>query len=157
MPNQTEEKVKAERSEQLLALEKMMSEEYRAWFTGKEVEVLLEEEVLIQGSPYWVGYSREYVKQAVSLERLKQAELPEQQKQAKMSERQKQVKMTEQQKQVKMSEQQKQVKMSGQLTQVPPSDGLTQAAGQEDDFSGRVIKGRMKGFLTSEIMEFIPF
>ena len=157
MPNQTEEKVKAERSEQLLALEKMMSEEYRAWFTGKEVEVLLEEEVLIQGSPYWVGYSREYVKQAVSLERLKQAELPEQQKQAKMSERQKQVKMSEQQKQVKMSEQQKQVKMSGQLTQVPPSDGLTQAAGQEDDFSGRVIKGRMKGFLTSEIMEFIPF
>ena len=148
MTNQTEEKVKAERSEQLLALEKMMSEEYRAWFTGKEVEVLLEEEVLIQGSPYWVGYSREYVKQAVSLERLKQAELPEQQKQAKMSERQKQV---------KMSEQQKQVKMSGQLTQVPPSDGLTQAAGQEDDFSGRVIKGRMKGFLTSEIMEFIPF
>ena len=148
MPNQTEEKVKAERSEQLLALEKMMSEEYRAWFTGKEVEVLLEEEVLIQGSPYWVGYSREYVKQAVSLERLKQAELPEQQKQAKMS---------EQQKQAKMSERQKQVKMSGQLTQVPPSDGLTQAAGQEDDFSGRVIKGRMKGFLTSEIMEFIPF
>lgn len=104
MPNQVDERVKAERSDQLLALEAVMSGEYRAWFTGKEAEVLLEEEVLIQGSPYWVGYSREYVKLAVPSERLRQ-----------------------------------------------------EAREDGNGFGGKVIKGRVKGCLTLEIMEFIPF
>lgn len=47
-------------------LEKQMSKEYRNLWIGKEVEVLLEEEQEIYGKKYMVGYTREYIKIALS-------------------------------------------------------------------------------------------
>ncbi len=65
MDHQVPEPVKAARSEELLKLEGQMSEEYRKRFLGKELQVLLEEPVTIEGKPYMTGYTREYVKVAV--------------------------------------------------------------------------------------------
>ena len=49
MENQVPEEIKTRRSEELLALEKEMSEAYREKFLGKENQVLLEEPVQIGG------------------------------------------------------------------------------------------------------------
>ena len=65
MPDQVPEPVKTRRSAELLALEKEMSEAYRASFLGRETEVLLEEPVEIGGVRYMVGHTKEYVKAAV--------------------------------------------------------------------------------------------
>lgn len=65
MPDQIPEPVKTRRSEELLTLEKEMSREYRQRFLHTAQEVLLEEEVPIQGSAWLVGHTREYVKVAV--------------------------------------------------------------------------------------------
>ena len=65
MPDQVPEPVKTKRSAELLALEKEMSEAYRASFLGRETEVLLEEPVEIGGVRYMVGHTKEYVKAAV--------------------------------------------------------------------------------------------
>ncbi len=67
MPDQVDEAVKAERSEALLKLEAEMSKAYRESFIGKKVQVLLEEEAIIGGNSYAVGFTREYVKMAVPL------------------------------------------------------------------------------------------
>lgn len=65
MPDQIPESVKARRSEELLTLEREMSREYRQTFLHTPQEVLLEEEVRIQGAVWLVGHTREYVKVAV--------------------------------------------------------------------------------------------
>lgn len=65
MENQVPEPVKSERSEELLSLETELSVAYRQSFLGKETEVLLEECVEIEGTPYMLGHTREYVKAAV--------------------------------------------------------------------------------------------
>lgn len=65
MKDQIPEQEKGKRSEILLALEKQMSHEYRASFLGKKVEVLLEEQVEIDGISYMVGHTKEYVKVGV--------------------------------------------------------------------------------------------
>lgn len=65
MPDQIAEEIKTERSNVLLALEQEQSKEYRASFTGKKVNVLLEEEKEIEGKLYWLGHTGEYVKVAV--------------------------------------------------------------------------------------------
>ena len=65
MPDQIPEPVKTRRSEELLTLEKEMSREYRQRFLHTAQEVLLEEEVPIQGAAWLVGHTREYVKVAV--------------------------------------------------------------------------------------------
>lgn len=67
MPDQVEETVKALRSDELLALEKQMSKAYRQSFLGKEVSVLLEEEILLDGVSFAVGFTREYVRMAIPL------------------------------------------------------------------------------------------
>ena len=59
------ETVKAERSRILLSLEDTMSKEFRAYYIGKKVEILLEEESKIGEEAYMVGHTREYVKCAV--------------------------------------------------------------------------------------------
>lgn len=68
MPNQVSEEEKTERSAQLLALEKKMSEEYRNYYLGEKVTALLEEELIIDGKKYYTGYTREYVKVAFETE-----------------------------------------------------------------------------------------
>ncbi len=65
MPDQIPEEVKTVRSNALLDLETCQSKEFRAGFIGKEVDVLLEEEKCIEGQPYWIGHTKEYVKIAL--------------------------------------------------------------------------------------------
>lgn len=69
MPGQIPETVKTERSNELLELEKKMSREFREYYLGKETEVLLEEETVIDGVTYYVGFTKEYVKVAVKSEK----------------------------------------------------------------------------------------
>lgn len=70
MEGQIEESLKSRRSEELFALEAEMSGEYRRSFLGKTNQLLLEEELFIDGKPYMSGYTREYVRGLVSLEAL---------------------------------------------------------------------------------------
>ncbi|MEH2930250.1 tRNA (N(6)-L-threonylcarbamoyladenosine(37)-C(2))-methylthiotransferase MtaB [Candidatus Ventrimonas sp. KK005] len=65
MPDQVPEEVKTQRSEELLALERKMSFEYRQSFIGKRQQVLLEETMEIEGKSYLTGHTKEYVKVAV--------------------------------------------------------------------------------------------
>ncbi|MDE7267443.1 MAG: tRNA (N(6)-L-threonylcarbamoyladenosine(37)-C(2))-methylthiotransferase MtaB [Lachnospiraceae bacterium] len=65
MPNQISEAVKTKRSAILQEIERMDSEKFRAYYMGKEVEVLFEEEKEIDGTRYFTGHTREYVKVAI--------------------------------------------------------------------------------------------
>ncbi|MEI3176759.1 MAG: tRNA (N(6)-L-threonylcarbamoyladenosine(37)-C(2))-methylthiotransferase MtaB [Lachnospiraceae bacterium] len=68
MSGQVREEIKTKRSHLALALEKRLSEEFRSFYDGKETEILLEEIHEIEGKPYMVGFTREYVKAAVPIE-----------------------------------------------------------------------------------------
>ena len=65
MPNQVPEDIKTKRSAILQEIECTDSEKFRAYYIGKEVEVLFEEEKEIGGIKYFIGHTREYVKVAV--------------------------------------------------------------------------------------------
>lgn len=65
MAEQIPEPVKNQRSNELLALNKQMSQAYRESFIGKTTRVLLEEQVEIKGKTYLTGYNGEYVKMAL--------------------------------------------------------------------------------------------
>lgn len=65
MQGQLTEKVKAQRSDEMLALHERRAKEYETSMFGKTLEVLLEEEIKIDGHAYYVGHSREYIKTAV--------------------------------------------------------------------------------------------
>lgn len=69
MPMQVPEQVKSERSAGLLELEKVMSQNFRNFYLGKEVTVLLEEEFIYEGKKYFTGYTKEYVKTAFQTEK----------------------------------------------------------------------------------------
>ena len=64
MPNQVPENIKNVRSAELIELGDRMSQEFRAYYLDKEEEALFEEETIIDGKGYYVGYTREYVKVA---------------------------------------------------------------------------------------------
>ena len=64
MKDQIPENVKKLRSADLIELGDRMSQEFRAFYLGKEEEVLFEEESVIDGMKYYVGYTKEYVKVA---------------------------------------------------------------------------------------------
>ena len=49
----------------LLELDERRRQEYMEGFFGKELEVLMEEEVEIDGVRYWTGHTREYLRVAV--------------------------------------------------------------------------------------------
>jgi len=68
LPGQVSDRVKTIRSNILLDLEKKQSEEFRAFFVGKEVEVLFEETKEIEGKPYQIGHTKDYIKVALSTE-----------------------------------------------------------------------------------------
>ena len=74
MENQVPETVKAERSDELLALEQAMSREYRQLFEGKETLVLFEEPEEIEGRSYITGFTPQYVRAALPTESPSQAE-----------------------------------------------------------------------------------
>ena len=65
MQNQVPESIKTKRSAILQEIERTDSEKFRAYYIGKEVEVLFEEEKEIDGTKYFIGHTREYVKVAV--------------------------------------------------------------------------------------------
>lgn len=65
MEGQLTETVKAKRSEKMLELHDRRAKEYENSMLGKQLELLLEEEMTIHGEAYLVGHSREYVKAAV--------------------------------------------------------------------------------------------
>ena len=66
MENQVPEEVKTKRSAELIALSERMSNEFRAYYLGKDEEVLFEEKADINGEEMYVGYTREYVKVAAA-------------------------------------------------------------------------------------------
>lgn len=65
MPDQVSNLLKTKRSEELFALEQKHSVEFRAYYVGREVEVLLEEEKEVNGTRYMLGHTRDYVKVVV--------------------------------------------------------------------------------------------
>lgn len=69
MEHQIPEIVKTRRSNELLELEKRMSKEFRDYYIGKNVKVLMEEAVEYQGNTYYTGYTEEYVKVAVKTDK----------------------------------------------------------------------------------------
>ena len=65
MEGQITEAVKSKRSEQMLGLHEEHAAQYEQSMFGQVLEVLLEEEITLQGESYYIGHSREYVKTAV--------------------------------------------------------------------------------------------
>ena len=65
MEGQIPEDVKTRRSHILIELGKKQEKAYMESFMGKEVEVLFEETMEIQGETYWIGHTREYIKTGV--------------------------------------------------------------------------------------------
>lgn len=65
MEHQIPEQIKTLRSNELLELDKQKRAKYEAYFLGKEVEVLMEESVQIDGVTFQVGHTKEYVKVAL--------------------------------------------------------------------------------------------
>ena len=65
MRGQVPEQIRTQRSNVLLAMEKRQSAEFRRYYIGSEAEILLEEEKEINGVPYLVGHTKDYVKAAV--------------------------------------------------------------------------------------------
>ncbi len=61
MPNQIDEKVKALRSEELIATGNVLTQSYRKNLIGKKEELLLEEEKVIKDRQYIVGHTKNYV------------------------------------------------------------------------------------------------
>lgn len=64
MKEQIDESIKTKRSNRLIKLGEAMSDEFRTFYLGKEEEVLFEEKAVINGTEYYVGYTKEYVKAA---------------------------------------------------------------------------------------------
>ena len=61
MPNQVLEQEKNKRSEILLDLTKKQKHQYEQAYLGKEVEVLVEEKVTIDGKEYYRGHTKQYI------------------------------------------------------------------------------------------------
>lgn len=68
MTGQVPDTMKTVRSNQLLALEKEQSKEFRSFYLGREAEVLFEESKQIQGKKYQLGHTVDYVKVALETE-----------------------------------------------------------------------------------------
>lgn len=62
------ETVKAQRSEDLLAMARRHKKDFEAWYVGRRERVLLEEIVEIDGKKYFQGYTDRYVKVAVEFD-----------------------------------------------------------------------------------------
>lgn len=65
MPDQIPEQTKGVRSAKMIQMGEKKQQTYEAFFQGKQVEVLFEEKILLDGTEYWVGHTKEYVKVAM--------------------------------------------------------------------------------------------
>ena len=68
MDNQIPEQIKTARSNELLELGQKKRIKYEEQFVGTTVEVLMEEQIKIDGENYQVGHTKEYVKAALKTE-----------------------------------------------------------------------------------------
>ncbi len=68
LPDQKTNAQKAARSDVLLALTKEQAERYRAGFIGQEEELLLEEEVTLNGERFYKGHTKRYVEGILTAE-----------------------------------------------------------------------------------------
>ena len=62
MPEQLTRAKKAERVASMLEVGERMQREYLASFLGRELSVLVEEEITVDGEKYQAGFSRNYLK-----------------------------------------------------------------------------------------------
>ena len=62
MDGQVPEQIKTERSNRLIALGKEKKQEFERQMLGRSAEVLMEEEMILDGEIWQVGHTREYVK-----------------------------------------------------------------------------------------------
>ena len=62
MDGQLTESQKAIRSDEMLALNEKHSREYEEAMMGRELEILLEEEIEMNGEQWYLGHSKEYIK-----------------------------------------------------------------------------------------------
>lgn len=69
MEGQIPESVKAQRSRQMIELGKRKQAAYERSFLGKDVEVLVEERIVMDGKTYQTGYTKEYIKIALNEEK----------------------------------------------------------------------------------------
>jgi threonylcarbamoyladenosine tRNA methylthiotransferase MtaB len=65
MENQVSDQIKTKRSNELLALHAENSVKYLEKHFEKDLEVLVEEEMSIDGENYFVGHTKEYIRVAV--------------------------------------------------------------------------------------------
>ena len=65
MEHQVPEQIKTERSHVLLALDSAHSRQYMEELRGQQVEILIEENMVIDGVEYQVGHTKEYIRAAV--------------------------------------------------------------------------------------------
>ncbi|SHK58332.1 tRNA (N(6)-L-threonylcarbamoyladenosine(37)-C(2))-methylthiotransferase MtaB [Hespellia stercorisuis] len=69
MENQIPEDVKTARSNEMIAMGHEKQKTYESWFCGRQVEVLVEEQIRLDESTVWTGYTREYMKVALQSDR----------------------------------------------------------------------------------------
>ena len=65
MPNQVPEPEQTKRSNTLLALDERNRKAYEEQFSGKETEILVEEQMEKDGKTYWIGHTKEYIRLAI--------------------------------------------------------------------------------------------
>lgn len=68
MEGQVDESVKSRRSSELLKLESDMSRAYRTMFAGSRADVLIEEIENIDGKPYFMGFTPNYIRVRIPCE-----------------------------------------------------------------------------------------
>lgn len=66
MENQVDDMVKTERSRKLIELEYELRKKYRERFLNQDKEVLFEQSEIIDGTQYYTGFTKEYVKIAAA-------------------------------------------------------------------------------------------
>lgn len=69
MDHQVPEEIKTQRSNVLLELNDKNSYLFREYYIGREEEILIEEEITVDGQKYQVGHNKEYVKIAVKTDK----------------------------------------------------------------------------------------
>lgn len=65
MGDQIQEEIKHSRSNELIAIAKQMSEDYKVLFLGTIENMLVEEEIMVEGTRYQIGHNERYLKLAI--------------------------------------------------------------------------------------------
>ena len=68
MKEQIPEQEKAKRSAVMIEMGQKKQADFEKSFAGKQVEVLVEEKVQVEGTEYWIGHTKEYMKVALQSE-----------------------------------------------------------------------------------------